>query len=352
MRGFRCLEVRVAAKQLAEVGLSIVCQGFPLGMHSISKLGLLTAFNAVRCLLVQLVSSMSADHVQLPVYKCAICNVTFSSSRTHGKHCQSQDHKDKLLRHNRQLHKKRKLDSEVSTHAASASSNTHAATQSDVLTGLHRQTLQTAGPLASNTDFVQLVGSNTDTEHEVLLQDASAAPEGSHPQLDISSISDAATLNPLSDDEQPQTTLTDVAPDASDTSFTAVIGAAQQYAAFQNKPLPSVPSMAGNFARELLSPNAAVFLRILLQLSGNSRNQLLQVLHRPDFTPQEVPWQSKAQLHTFLDSKQVCERHWCSSCLCQFNNSASGSYCVCVGHRHGRAKLSRSHQVSVLIPLM
>lgn len=265
---------------------------------------------------------MSADHIQLPIYPCAICNVTFSSSRTHGKHCQSQDHKDKLLRHNRQLRKKHKLDSDVSTHAASASCDIHAATRSDVLTGQQRQTPGIAGPLASNTDFVQLERSNTDTEHELSLQNASAASEGSHLQPDITSISDAATLNPLSDDKQPQTTLTGVAPAASDITFTAVIGAAQQYAALQNEPLPSVPSMVGGFARELLSPNAAVFLRILLQLSGNSCNQLLQVLHRPDFTPQEVPWQSKAQLHTFLDSKQVCE-HVTSAALACANSTVA-----------------------------
>ncbi|DBA91281.1 TPA: hypothetical protein ACH3X2_004048 [Trebouxia sp. C0005] len=197
-----------------------------------------------------------------PSTKCAICNVTFSSSGTYGKHCQTQEHKDKLWRHNRRFRKKRKLDSDVSTHAASTSSNINAATQSEVLTGQERRTPQTAGPLASVTDLRQRERSNTGTEHEVLLQDASAASEESHPQPDVNLISDAATLNPLSDDEQPQTTLTDVAPDASDDSFTPVIGAAQQYAALQNESLPSVPSMASSFARELLSPEAAVFAHI------------------------------------------------------------------------------------------
>ncbi|KAL0018849.1 hypothetical protein WJX79_005127 [Trebouxia sp. C0005] len=47
-----------------------------------------------------------------------------------------------------------------------------------------RRTPQTAGPLASVTDLRQRERSNTGTEHEVLLQDASAASEESHPQPD------------------------------------------------------------------------------------------------------------------------------------------------------------------------
>ncbi|KAL0018848.1 hypothetical protein WJX79_005127 [Trebouxia sp. C0005] len=91
-----------------------------------------------------------------PSTKCAICNVTFSSSGTYGKHCQTQEHKDKLWRHNRRFRKKRQ----------------------------ERRTPQTAGPLASVTDLRQRERSNTGTEHEVLLQDASAASEESHPQPD------------------------------------------------------------------------------------------------------------------------------------------------------------------------